>query len=426
MSLCPRQGKSLQLEDDMWEVRPMNSRSAESIIENSLPWKLDALCNIKEDEDQCYEIDFHGKMINVCVSAENDIHLSDAGEQFLQETHKIVWTKRISAVPEDKQLCHSQQMIEMDGVTITSYVDKGDADTCESILEDASRCDDCDVTREYPSENTGENFECVLDTAHINEMNKSLDPEFQFVRDTTYDCKDNGWKCSPSEFDTHEIKEVGCRMSDDCHKNIEFGICDFENKTCKTGASNSGCNSHEDCDVIYSKGQCKNDFCASGQTTVQVTYYKPSDINCQNGSQTVDMCNRKNLYEYCGKITDSEGNEKFSGYCTNPVDNNGEILRDFKTCKPFLNQAEINQVISDENDYDSGCHRGNFHSVPSNWENLTLCQNVKVVDGRTICKSTMDRIDTKLGIIKANTVEQAQNKCDAEYPNLTVKALRKF
>ena len=97
----------------------------------------------------------------------------------------------------------------------------------------------------------------------------------------------------------------------------------------------------------------------------------------------------------------------------------------------FENENEKDFVLHEEIDYQNGhpdTHKQNFYSEAPPWELLAVCpkENIKSIDNKVFCDTTVDKVDVELqGIVLATSVEDAQNKCNAKYPKLkTISKLK--
>ena len=420
---CERMNKYLNLsphnDTHLWSLSEEH-QDLDINIKNSLPWKLDTVCNLKKNETSCYDVEYHDKMITVCANATSDPVITDYGRTYVNEKVEKEWTVPIDSEKSDhfdsKQKCHRQKLLDVDNVEITSWVDKNDEVTCNMIMEDVSFYDD--VERLFESQNT-QRYQCILDTSHISQMNSSIDGEYKFVRKINFPCKDQGWKCYGEDI-TNYTGGKECTINDDCHRNVEFGICDSTTKVCKVGGTKgSSCSTHEDCDILqYASGECVDNKCVKGASNIEVSYLKPKD--CEHFEESEDK-----KYQFCGET--EEGT--YTGYCDYPRSKDNTKIRTFKTCRPFLNYKEIEDVMKDEQDFQNGSiftRNTNFHTNKPIWERLSLCTNIQNIDGEIVCLSTMEEVQTRLSTVVAENIDKANSLCAKKYPDLTVRATSYF
>ena len=407
-------------------------------LANSIPWKLDATCNMDKNTSLCYEIEFHEKPISVCVKGNKDSKINDMGFEYLKtRSFDPEWTKKIQDAQthfNNKQKCHQQPFIQADGTYIETWVDKDDEVTCESIVNEAveNSNDKQSILNVFESIGS-QHYECVLDTGHISEQNNIMQTEMNWVRKTKYPCKDKGWSCDDNNL-KHYTGGDQCNINDDCHKNVEFGVCDLNTKTCLSGNSTGKqCSQHEDCDILksYSQGYCENNVCMKGSTLIDASYFKPLD--CDESLGNVDKNGEKYnaKYQYCGEIRHGT-QTKFSGYCVHPSNKDGKEIKTFKACKPFEHDVEMTEVKNKEEDFQMGnqdTYRLNYHVEDPPWKRLVICpdEHIKQVGDKIICELTMQEIPTKLPkTIIATSIESATQKCNLEYPMYKTVSKLKF
>lgn len=406
-------------------------------MRNSLPWKLDAACNVDKNSQLCYEIEFNSKSVTVCVNGGSEAILNDHGIDYIKQEIDVEWTKRIN--PNDSQhfdklqVCHQQKFLQADDAIIKTYVAKDDEITCNSVIEDASlHCNRHLIDNLFESIGS-QRYECIIDTGHVSDFNSKIETEMKWVRNFKYPCKDDGWYCSDTNL-THFTGGQECNINDDCHTNIEVGICDFSTKTCKTGSSMSKqCTNHEDCDVMstYAKGECESGTCSKGANQLKASYFKPLECNEGLGNTNSSGHKYKSKHQYCGEVNHGTG-KVFTGYCATPKDKQGADMKSFRACKPFETEAEKHIIWKEETDYQHGSpetFHHNFHIETPPWELLTLCpaSHVKKVGNTIICDATMEEVDVKLPkVILASSADQAQEKCHVEYPSITTFSRLKY
>jgi hypothetical protein len=413
-----------------WSVGNKNTNTRSPDVNNSIPWKLDATCNVTKNDKKCYEIEYDKKKVNVCVVGGPNSQMNRDGHNLLQQSTKMQWTKQVSsndASFETKQKCHIQKFRQLDDTVIESWVDKDDEVTCENIIKDAKygyskqEVEADRIQKVFLSSNS-QAYHCIIDSRKIANDNAKLDNEMKWVRASSYACKDKGWKCHDLELE-HYNGGNRCEMDDDCHQNVEFGIC--KNNVCTVGSTiGSSCTTHEDCDVLqeYAKGTCKDNKCTTGKLNIDVSYMKP--LNCPPPDG-------KTKYQYCGEI--NHGTEsKFAGYCVDVKDKNANTVKSFKTCKPFLNDLERKTIAHEEKDFQRGDFTQseiNFPQSTPHWERLVLCppEEVATIDGKTVCMATMENVSGNLlKNVIADNINDAHKLCQEEYPQLPVFARTKF
>lgn len=444
-----------------WKVT--TEKNSDLVMKNSVPWKLDAVCNLKRDDRLCYDTLFDNKNITICVQSVSNPHekvetgaaeiiaeaianisqdeknnqINDLGLNLLKKNHEVEWTRKIhpEELSKDKQICHRQPFAYADGAFIETYVAEDDEMTCENIIKDAKRsADDGRNHIEHLFESVGtQRYECILDTGNIADLNEQL-YDMKWIRDIKYPCRDDGWSC-----DEHDLSEYTggdtCSIDDDCHSNFEAGVCDLQQKTCISGNSKGKqCTSHENCDTMttFAQGKCVTGKCHSGANKIQGSYIIPSTEQCSFEEHSDKHGNSyASQHKFCGAM--SHGTKTvYTGYCVVPqCRHTGKDLKTFVTCKAFENENEKDTVYHKEIDYQNGhpdTHKQNFHLESPPWESLAVCpeENIKSIGGQIFCDTTVDRTDIKLPeIILATSVENAQNICNAKYPKFkTISKLK--
>ena len=393
----------------------------DSCPENSTPWRVDALCNVTE-ETKCYETEFKGNSVAVCVvPTEGKTELEACGQHYLESPHMIENDVPITDLKyfEDKVVCTKQNIGQLQGAELVTWVQKGREDICQDIVDEATdRCEgkaNCDykVEKMYSDENML-SFDCVLDTKNVPANNQNTH-WWNWLRINKYDCKDKGWTCTDDSLSEYKGGEV-CQMKDDCHKNAEFGIC--KNKKCALGpATGSNCGRDEDCDRLSSvEGTCKDGRCSTGKNGLHVEYIKPK--NCSIN----DKKHPYSLHQYCGKV-EQDGSTIYTGVCTQIE---GSELH---ACKAFESTAEIKEVKNEEENYLRGIrYPQNFYDELPPWDNLDLCPREEriEVDGKVICAATTERLEVNMGTVQAKNMGSADIKCKNRNVGLPLVALPSF
>tara|TARA_B100000482_G_C12598729_1_gene294299 strand:- start:474 stop:1733 length:1260 start_codon:yes stop_codon:yes gene_type:complete len=381
---------------------------------NSIPWRVHALCN-SSDTSLCYETSLGEDRVAVCVvptKHDGTTMIKECGLKYLQEEHLIQHDVPIedAAYFKDKTICTKQNIGQLKGAEIVTWVPDGREDLCDEIVDQArSTCNgknDCDYKferiyekKELPS------YDCVIDTKNVpsNERNYQW---WNWIRTHSYSCKDKGWTCTDESMSEYKGGEL-CIMKDDCHKNAEFGVC--SNKQCVLGAAiGTNCSKDEDCDLLNNvEGECTNGRCSEGKNGLNVSYYKPQECN------EYEKINSHSLYQYCGNSERST----YTGYC-NAIPGTSK-----KVCKAFENYSELQHVKDEEENYLRGIrHPQNFYPQTPPWENLEVCSDYITVNGKRICTSTTEKIDAYLGTVEAADLQTAENKCKRRFdvPVLTL------
>ena len=189
-----------------------------------------------------------------------------------------------------------------------------------------------------------------------------------------------------------------------------------QNKKCVLGAAKgSNCSQDEDCDKLNSvEGHCSNEKCTHGKNGLDVSYYKPKECDKNNDQHPYS------LHKYCGEIT-VDGKTSYTGYCKS-INSTGK-----HACKSFENFNELKHVKEEEENYLRGIkyHR-NFYDDTPPWDNLIQCpENDKIqINGVELCMSTMEKLDTFLGTVKATNLSSATEKCEYKYnvPHITLQS----
>lgn len=424
---CPNAEQFLNFSqsDQTWTVGDQSADADLPDKAHSIPWRVDATCNATVNNPKCYEIEFENrKHVTVCVHPGINSKLSDFGTEYLAQEFPLEWARPIDVNDAQhfgsRQKCHRQTMSELNNTIIESWVSRDDEIMCDNVVADAG---DAPGLEKVFQSSGSQRYECVLDTGHIARQNARIEPEMRWVRKTSYPCKDDGWSCT--EEDMHEYTGGQmCTLNDDCHKNVEFGVCNLQKNVCMNGsASGKNCTTHEDCDTIqeYASGKCDSGKCSRGSTGVEVSYFKPQE--CPAGGN-VNRNGQKYVakHQYCGAISDVDGETKYTGYCTPVHDVHGNKISSFRACKPFVTLDEKKAVEGDEADFQSGhpaTSKLNYYEEPPPWERLTLCppDKVRKVGNEIICTATMEEVPTKLDTnILATSSEDANQQCRLAYP----------
>ena len=400
-----------------------------ALTPNSVPWNLHATCNLKDNDKQCYETLVQDRKVALCVQSTGPVRLSVEGERLLSTSVPREWAQPIDNVESrltGMQQCHRQQMSQLTNTEVTSWVKNNDAETCDIVKERAYATTDMATRATIESiynDKSLQPYDCIIDTAHVSRLNRTLHRDMQWKRDIEFPClEEDGWTC-PVELLDHFNGGKTCGTNDDCHSNIELGVCDDASNVCKTGYTRgSTCTTHEDCDTLgYVPGTCNYKHCQTGHTEVEAKYYKPKD--CAEKTDT------KTHFQYCGAV-DVDGQQHFTGICDIPRDaNEDDIGKTLTACRPFTTSAAVKEVREKEEDYQRGnndTRHNNFHIDLPPWERLTLCNDVKRVDGDFVCLSTTEEVSVRLSGVVAMSVNEAHEKCSVQHPTLAMRAYPRF
>lgn len=396
--------------DYYWTVDSDESGSDETCPENSLPWRVDALCSI-HDERKCYQTELGEDKVAVCVETDSSSALNSCGQAYLGQKHAIANDHEIKdySILDNMMECSLQSFGQMMSTNLRTYVPKGRQDLCERIIEEAMHvCDgksNCDYEVEkLLNDELSSSYECVINTRDVPDASTSRPMWWEWHRVNEYQCKDDkGWLCDDKSLKNYKGGEK-CFMKDDCNSNAEFGMC-VEKKCVLGSAPGSNCTTDADCDILQNvEGVCKNNtICKKGKNGLQVSYYKPKD--CSDDEKQFSH----SLHNYCGEIVDENGTTKYTGYCA-PV--KGTLT----ACKAFSRQDVIN-IRRDEEDYLYGMqgirHHQNFHENLPPWENLQVCPDSERinVNGFELCSPTVEKINVNLGKVHAQNKNEAMRKC---------------
>ena len=395
--------------------------SISSCPTNSLPWKLDAVCNLVS-KTKCWETEYKGQNITICAGTEEAAEENPISKPFSKLLHSIEYTKPIENVElhlDEMMECTRQELDVLKGTVWETWVPKNKPELCQSIITDyENQCDKTDTCDKvevlYETEDGESSYDCVLDTHKIPTGNKWSD----WTRVASYECKDKGWKCTDESLKEYKGGET-CEMNDDCHSNFEPGICDNVTNKCKLGNSKgTNCSKDEDCDNLQTiEGKCSSGTCTKGKIGVDVDYYKP--LECSSSAKAFEY----SKYQYCGKVqrTDESGNPtvKYTGVCEAVPGTSIQACKPFSEGKAGLN--EIKNIIDDEQDYLMGInHPVNFYKHSPPWENMIPCDKEDRVDinGKSLCFPTVEKVSMNTKTVVADSMEEAKHKCqlNTKYP----------
>lgn len=425
---CANLGKHLTCKEknghQFWSVQD-EPESETACPDHSLPWRMDALCNLK-DETKCYKKRIDSKEIGICVVPTGDAKLTTQGEAAL-EIERLIENNVPITDPsyfEGMEACTRHTMEQMENASIITWVPKGEDYLCENIMKETSTfCDtneDCKFEHLYADTNHN-TYECILDTSRIKDISTIASKPNTFpewIRDNKYACKSDGFYCHDSNLSEYDGGNR-CIIKDDCHDNSEFGICDVSTRSCTVGSSkNSNCTQDEDCDILKPlEGHCSDNKCVKGKSGIDVAYYKP--LECDPSQKKY----AHSVHQYCGEYSDGK-ETYYTGTCEFVND------RSFQACKPFKTDEiaglQLDEMTKARN---AGTLVENFYRDPPPWEKLAECPpNHKIdVNGREICLLTMEKVEAHLGTVDAIDPDHAQQKCQATFgTRLPILALPKY
>ncbi len=373
---------------------------------NSVPWEMQALCKIQENERKCFSTTYGA----VCIQRNKNSNPMPKEIINLEKGLKVSLNKSLNEKEiEGLVPCYSQDFNGLSNSKLVTLVDKSNIGVCENIAkkakeEEFSNCikdkTKCNKTVKFHFDNFHPHktpYTCSLDISKLPYASNDNNKWWAWHRKNQHDSEENGWKIIVDE-NTH-IRGEKCSMHSECKSTFETGVC--KKGTCIKGALNSRCNTDENCDLYKgSEGKCSNGECISGKTNVYATYMAPSAC-------TMDT-HGKSKYSYCGKIVQN-GTASFTGVCTKYKNNNNEKTY---ACKEFKSKKEIDNYRNEELDWISIKRSDNFSPQFNNWERLNVCPESfkENINGNDICTATRSIVHLT-DETEASSFVRASQKC---------------